>query len=63
MIEITIKVQDLLLAMGFLCFAAAAVNAFTDDTSPSTRFGHWCAKIGEMVLLLAMILVTAGWMK
>lgn len=63
MIEITIKVKDLLLAMEFLCFAAAAANMFTDDTSPETRFGHWCAKIGEMVLLLAMILVTAGLVK
>ena len=60
MIEITIKVRDLLLVMGFLCFVTAAVNAFTDDTSPSTRFGHWILKIGEMGLLLAMILVTAG---
>ena len=63
MLEITIKVQDLLLVMGFLCFAAAAVNTFTDDTSPATRFGHWVAKISEMALLLAMILVTAGWVK
>lgn len=63
MIEIAIKVQDLLLVVEFLCFAAAAVNAFTDDTSPAEKFGHWTAKIGEMVLLLAMVIVTAGWVK
>lgn len=63
MIEITIKVQGLLLVMEFLGSAAAAVNMFTDQTSPEEHFGHWCAKIGEMALLLALILVTAGWVK
>lgn len=63
MLEITIKVQDLLLAMIFLCFGAAAVNCFTDTTSPGEHFGHWIAKIGELCLLLAMIFVTIGCVK
>lgn len=63
MLEITIKVQDLLLVMEFLCFAAAGVNCFTDQTSPEEHFGHWIAKIGELCLLLAMILVTIGCVK
>lgn len=63
MIEITINVKGFMLVMEFLCFAAAAANMFTDDTSPGEKFGHYLLKIGEMALLLAMILVTAGWVK
>ncbi len=63
MIEITIKVRSLMQVMQVLCFAAVVVSIVTDDTSTTQRLGHWIAIIGEGFLLLAMFLVTAGWVQ
>lgn len=57
---ITIRVNDLIIVMEFLCCILTVVNAFTDDTSPADNIGYWIAKLCEMVMLLALILMTAG---
>lgn len=49
---ITIRVNDLIMVMEFLCCILTAVNAFTDDTR--------IAKLCEMVMLIVLILMTAG---
>lgn len=46
--------------MEFLCCILTAVNAFTDDTSPADNIGHWITKLCEMVMLIVLILMTAG---
>lgn len=58
---ITIRVNDLIIVMEFLCcILTAAVNAFTDDTSPADNIGHWITKLCEMVMLIVLILMTVG---
>lgn len=57
---ITIRVNDLIIAMEFLCCILTAVNAFTDDTSPANKIGHWIAKACEMVVLMVLILMTSN---
>lgn len=50
----------MIIVMEFLCRILTAVNAFTDDTSPADNIGHWIAKLCEMVMLIVLILMTAG---
>ncbi len=63
MIEISLRVQGVLLVLELLCFAMAVGNAITDDTYLTDEPLHVIFTIGEMLVGLVMIGVTMTWVK
>ena len=57
---ITIRVNDLIIVMEFLCCILTAGNAFSHGTNPPDNTGAGIAKLCEMVMLIVLILMTAG---
>ncbi len=63
MIEISLRVQGVLLVLELLCFAMAVGSAVTDDAYPEDKLLHYIFILGEMLIGFGMIIVTMIWVK
>ena len=63
MIEISLRVQGVLLVLELLCFGMAVGSAATDDTYPENKLLHCIFILGEMLIGFVMIVVTMTWVK
>ncbi len=63
MIEISLKVQGVLLVLELLCFGMAVGSAATDGMCPEDKLLHYIFILGEMLIGFGMIIVTLKWVK
>lgn len=63
MIEISLRVQGVLLVLELLCLGMAVGNGITDNTCTLDKPLHYIFTLGEMLIPLGMIIVTMIWVK
>lgn len=63
MIEITLRVQNVIRVLEFLWFVALIGDSLTDETFVDNHFLHYLFKLLELIVFFGMLFVTLIWVK